>query len=126
MIAPIADASDAKWIFDVAGYPEKWPDDLPAFGDRHLILGVYATELVGCFPLNLRNDAIEIHACFHPHFRGKFAVQSAKEAFGWIWQNTFYNLIFAETEKPHVSRFAAQCGMKKSGNRYEVKRWADL
>lgn len=126
MITPITDAADAKWIFDVAGYPEKWPDNLPASSDSHVILGSYCPDLVGCFPVQFHELNAEIHAAFLPAFRGDFAVKESREAFQWIWDNTSYQVIVANIELPHVVRFAERCGMIPANGRHEVYKWAAL
>jgi hypothetical protein len=125
LIEPILDTSQIRHIFEAGCYPEQWPD-LPAYSTHHLVLGAWVPELVGCFPLNFHIDCTEIHVAFMPEFRGKFAIESAKDAFRWVWDNTSYHVIAADIEDPHVARFAESCGMKFTGTRYEVRKWAVL
>lgn len=126
MIRPITVTAHAKWIFEAAGYPEQWPDSLPALSDSHVILGSYAPELVGCFPVQFHIEHAEIHAAFLPDYRGNHAVKEAHDAFAWIWDNTSYQTIIAEIDLPHVARFAERCGMMRANGRHEVYRWAVL
>lgn len=126
MIRPITDPAHVRWIFEAAGYPESWPDNLPALSDSHVILGSYAPDLVGCFPVQFHEDAAEIHAAFLPNHRGHYAVSEARAAFEWVWDNTNYQTIIAEIDLPHVARFAERCGMMRANGRHEVYRWAVL
>ena len=126
MIRPIESKNDCKWIFEAGGYPEKWPGWLEARSDYHVVLGAYAPDLVGCFPVQFWPLAAEIHVAFHPHFRGEFAKKSAQEVFRWVWDNTNYHTIIADIENPHVARYAERCGMRKVGDHYEVRKWDRL
>lgn len=125
MIAPITDPGQIKWILGVSGYSQGWPENLPVPG-HSVILGAFTAELVGCFPVQFYFECAEIHVAFHPDYRGEFAVESAKEAFRWVWDNTNYHTIVADIESPHVARYAKRCGMKQIGERYEVSKWAVL
>ena len=87
-----------------------------------LHIGVFDNGLVGLFPCEAYEDRLMIHACFLPGFRGDFAVESAKEAFKWIWNNTEYGKITAYIEPEHVKRYAKRCGMVESGGFFEVSR----
>ena len=107
-------------------YPEEW-GDFPCASDNYIILGSWSEgDLVGCFPVNFIDGEAEIHVAFHPDYRGSNAVDEAHKAFDWIFGNTGCNRIFATIEEEHVARYAERCGMVKSGNEYEVLRWADL
>jgi RimJ/RimL family protein N-acetyltransferase len=88
-----------------------------------LNLGVFCNDkLVGLFPCESYPDRLMIHACFIPEFRGSFAVDSAKQAFQWVWDNTKYNKISAYIEPEHVKRFATRCGMIEKNGLFEVTR----
>lgn len=123
-LRPIDDSRAIRIIFEQANYPEKWDENYPASSEKHLVLGVFEPELVGCFPLNFYKDCAEIHAAFLWSHRGNYAVRAAKEAFKWIFQTTKYRRIVAEIEAANVERYAERCGMKKIGNRWEL--WANL
>jgi len=112
--------------FLAAYYNEPVPENIDFTGCHSFVLGVYQEGLIGCFPFNIHDEFLEIHACFKPEYRGKFAVHSAKKAFEWVFSNTCIDLIKTETKERHASRFAVLSGMRRNGNYYEVSRWADL
>lgn len=121
MIKVIESDQEAREFLNSVPYPEHVPDWLPINTVRSFVLGVYTDKLVGCFPLIKHDDAIEINVAFLPEHRGEFAVESARQAFEWIWGNTPFRRIIANIKLPHVERFAEKCGMVKSGNLYEVE-----
>lgn len=126
MIRPIETDFEARTFLNAVPYTEYVPEWMPVISADVFVLGVYEPHLVGCFPLQVQPDGLEIHAAFLPEYRGRFAVEAAKDAFGWIWQNTKHNLIFAEITEPHVAIYAVKCGMKRKNDRFEVERWAAL
>jgi len=121
MIKVIESDQEARDFLNSVPYPEHVPAWLPMNTAKSFVLGVYEGELVGAFPLLKHDDAIEINAAFLPKYRGEYAVKAAKEAFAWIWANTPFRRIIADIEIPHVSRFAAMCGMVRIGHLYEVE-----
>jgi len=58
-------------------------------------------------------DGLLIHASLGPECRGRDAVNSAKEAFRWIFENTGYKKIYAEisNEKRPAQFVASWAGM---------------
>lgn len=122
----ITDDNECRQFMNSVPYPEYWPETLPAITPVSFVLGVYNPELVGCFPFNIKNGELFIHACFLKEWRGKFAVGAAKNAFKWIWSNTSFKKIVSEITEKHASRFAISSGMSKKQNRYEVVKWATL
>lgn len=90
-------------------------------GDHGFVLGVYAPELVGCFPFVKMVD-IRMNACFMPEFRGKFAVNAGKMAIQWIFDNCNTDRIHAVTGCRKTSLYASLIGMIRSNGVYEVLR----
>lgn len=126
MIKQITDSNLARDFLNSVPFDEYIPEGFPVCNDGTIILGWYAPDLVCCFPCNKYTDAIEIHcACLKP-YRGTQAIVAAQHAFRWIFENTNYSTIFAETYKKHVAQFASMCGMKRINGRFEVSRWANL
>lgn len=115
------DDKEARDFLNSVPYPERVPEWFNINTPVSFALGVYVEKLVGAFPLLKHENAIEINAAFLPEYRGKFAVDAAKEAFTWIWDNTSFRRIIADIQEPHVARYAHRCGMVKKGQLYEVE-----
>ena len=120
LIRPIEIDFEAINFLNAVPYPETVPHNFPINSKCSLVLGVYSPALVGAFPLQKFKNYIEIHAAFLPRYRGAFAVNSAKQAFEWIWANTNYKRIIADISDPKIEPFAQRCGMVKTGKYYEV------
>lgn len=108
-------------------YPEHVPEKLSLCNRHTIILGWFENnQLMGCFLFNKINRELQAHPCCRKDFRGKKAVAAGKKALKWIFENTRYSKVFATfTEEKHVCFFAAQCGMTRAGDRYEVKKWVN-
>ena len=78
--------------------------------------------IVGLFPCEVHPDKLMIHACFQHGHRGEYAVNAAREAFEWIWENTIYSKITAYIEPDHVKRYALRCGMTEKDGLFEVTK----
>lgn len=68
---------------------------------------------LGVWSLHPWKDGLMIHANL-PHCSGKDAVESAKNAFKWIFINTNYKVIYAAipNDKRHAQFMASWAGMK--------------
>lgn len=126
MIKQIHDSKLARDFLNSVPFDEYVPEGLEICCDSTIILGWFDPDLVCCFPFNKHESEIEIHCACLRKYRGKNAVNAARHAFKWIFENTNYNTIFATMQHSHVKRFAAMCGMRKFNGRYEAKSWADL
>lgn len=118
----ITDDNECRQFMNSVPYPEYWPETLPAITPVSFVLGVYNPELVGCFPFNIKNGELFIHACFLKEWRGKFAVDALKKAFEWVWENTEFAKISANIGERHVARYARLGGMKPVNGLYEVSK----
>lgn len=107
-------------------YPEYVPEDFPCPSETAMVLGVYEPDLKGCFPINIKDDRVQIHACFPHRHRGHFAVKAARQAFRWIFMHLPQRVIYAEPVDLCAKVFARACGMRKTNDHYEVTRWAVL
>ena len=107
-------------------YPEYVPEDFPCPSDKAMVLGVFDPDLKGCFPINIEEDRVQIHACFPKENRGQFAINAAKQAFRWVFLNTEFDVIFSKVRERHVGLYARLCGMTCVNGHYEVKRWSIL
>lgn len=127
----ITDNEEARNFLNSVPYPEYVPEGFPAITPVSFILGVYVPKmsglkLVGAFPFNRLNDGLQMHACFLKEYRGKFAVNAAKQAFEWVWSNTLYEKIYGTENTKLTNLFASMCGAKKNNGMYEVCKWAIL
>lgn len=85
---------------------------------------------IGLWSFHKYLDGLMIHADMTLKCRGKRAIESAFNAFKWIFSNTDHEVIYAEIpfDKQAASYVATQSGMKythsDNDNRfYEVKKW---
>ena len=83
----------------------------------------------GIWTVHDYKDGVMIHADMTLKCRGKRAVESAKNAFKWIFENTENKIIYAKIsiEKPAASYIAIASGMKFTHNNnedrfYEVRK----
>lgn len=67
---------------------------------------------IGLWSFNKYLDGVLIHADMTRNCRGRRAVESAKSAFKWIFNNTDHEKIYA---KIHVDKKAASCIAISSG-----------
>lgn len=91
-----------------------------------IFLGAFSEGLAGVFPVQINGQDGEIHAAFLPGNRGKFAVDSARQAFEILFRDYGLKLIYANITEPHVAEYARRCGMTENNGRFEVSRWAVL
>ena len=79
---------------------------------------IYLTEdNIGLWTFHKHIDGVKIHADMGIKCRGRKAVQSAKSAFKWIFENTSFKKIYAEIPKENkpACRIAAWSGMDFTG-----------
>ena len=74
-------------------------------------------EIMGIWSFEPYKDGLRIHADMGPKCRGRRAIESAKDAFKWIWGNTPARTIYAgipAKNKP-ACRVASLAGMRYAG-----------
>ena len=66
-------------------------------------------------------DGLTIHACMGPDCRGRAAVESARAAFKWVWENTKVRKIYAAIPNTHrhAQFLASWAGMRYAGTWYD-------
>lgn len=74
-------------------------------------------EDLGLWAFHPHEDGLMIHADMGPKCRGRKAIDSAKEAFKWIWRNTPFRTIYAGIpfENKPACRIASWAGMRYAG-----------
>jgi hypothetical protein len=100
----------------------------PVFSDDiYYLLEKEGSEILGVWACVKMRNAIVIHADMGPNCRGMKAVDSAKEAFKWLFKNVRVEKIYAkiEKEKKAACQIASRAGMKlvdsnKDSKLYEV------
>ena len=75
-------------------------------------------EVLGLWSLEPHKDGLRIHADMGPKCRGKNAIESAKRAFKWVFENTEFKNIYAGIPKENrpACRVASFAGMRFTGN----------
>ncbi len=126
MIRQIHSNDEAREFLNSIPFDEFISEHMQIIGKSTLVLGWYEPELLACFPCNIREQEIEIHAACKKEIRGKTAVNAGREAIQHIFNTTRFNRVVSEPNSREAARFACLCGMHKVGKRYEVMRWADL
>jgi len=85
--------------------------------NHHLITNkvIYLLECdpvpIGLWSFHQDEDGLRIHANMGIDCRGRKAIDSAKRAFEWVFQNTDYPVVYARIEKqePCARFIARQC-----------------
>lgn len=100
-----ADADIAGGLFREVGATMRLPDFLIFL---HAECGLFIVE-------RINENYAGIHAAIKKAFRGKLAIQAAKEAFLWIFEKLGVTHILAriQNDRAEVKMFAAACGMTK-------------
>ena len=70
-------------------------------------------EILGLWSLEKWKDGVRIHVDMGENCRGRKAIDSAKRAFGWVFDNLPVNMIYAgiPVEKKAACQIAARSGM---------------
>ena len=124
MIQRILSSAEAREFLNSVPYPEYVPETLPICCSHTIILGWYVPDLVACFPCQIFGDEIEIHAACNRDIRGANSVVAGTSAIKWIFDKTRFDVIFCEPSSREAAHFAILCGMRRSGGRLEIERWA--
>ena len=84
-------------------------------------------EILGIWSFEPYKDGLRIHADMGMKCRGKQAIESAKNAFNWVFNNTEFKSIFAGIphENKPACRVASFSGMRYSGFN-DYCKWYEL
>ena len=124
MIQRILSSAEAREFLNSVPYPEYVPETLPLCCDKTIVLGWYSLGLTACFPCQIFGDEVEIHAACARGFRGSKAVFAGVSAIKWIFDKTRFDVVFCEPSSREAAHFAHLCGMRRTGVRLEINRWA--
>lgn len=98
-----------------------WP--VPITSENFYLMENNGKKDLGLWALHKHKDGVMIHADMGLKCRGRKAIESAKNAFKWIFTNTHFKKIYAEipNENLPACRVASLAGMRFTGLNKNLK-----